>query len=167
MIVAATGHRPDKLGGHDIKTRRAMGALAVEYLHERRPTKVIVGMALGWDQAVAGACVALGVPFTAAVPWSGQPDLWPEESQRRYWRLLGQAAEVVTVCEGAAVNVPRAMQRRNEWMVDNAEGVVALWNGLIGGGTANCIAYAQKVGRPIENLWERWIFDEDTRAMLG
>ena len=35
MIVAATGHRPPKLGGYDQKTRRALGALAVEHPHDQ------------------------------------------------------------------------------------------------------------------------------------
>ena len=32
------------------------------------------------------------------------------------------------------------MQKRNEFMVDNSDLVVAVWNGT-SGGTANCLAY--------------------------
>ena len=47
------------------------------------------------------------------------------------------------------------MQKRNEWMADKATRIVALWDGSPGG-TANCIAYASKIGRPIDNLWTLW-----------
>jgi len=40
------------------------------------------------------------------------------------------------------------MQDRNEWMVDHCHALVAVWNGT-GGGTANCVGYAKRVGKPI------------------
>lgn len=163
-IIAATGHRPEKLGGHDNKTRLALGGLATEYLAQNAPSKVISGMALGWDQAVAGACIALGIPFIAAVPFAGQERRWPEDAQARYRRLLEQAADVIYVVEGLATI--SAMQRRNEWMVDNCDRIVALWDGSWGG-TFNCVRYAEKQRRPIDNLWNRWALPEDLRELLG
>lgn len=164
MIVAATGHRPDKLGGYDLLPRRALGALAVEHLHYNRPTSVIVGMALGWDQAVAAACVTLGIPFIAAVPFEGQESRWPEESQQRYFRLLGHAERVEVISEYPG---SRAMELRNRWMVDHADEMLALWNGDLLGGTANCIRYAEQRGRPITNLWRRWVGPDEFDAVLG
>ena len=38
-------------------------------------------------------------------------------------------------------------------MVDNADVILALWNGT-GGGTGNCIGYAEKQGKRIINLWD-------------
>ena len=46
-------------------------------------------------------------------------------------------------------------ERRNEWMVDHADRVVALWSGAPGG-TARCVAYARQTGTPIDNIWARW-----------
>jgi uncharacterized phage-like protein YoqJ len=40
------------------------------------------------------------------------------------------------------------MQKRNEWMVDHADAVIAVWDGSPSG-TANCIGYARKKRRPI------------------
>lgn len=168
MIVAATGHRPDKLGSYGTQPRLALGGLATEYLRRVEPTEVIVGMAQGWDQAVAGACVSLRVPFTAAVPFDGQERRWPDEAQRRYWRLLGHAENVVTVTEGEVVGdraVNAAMQRRNEWMVDRCARVAALWDGSWGG-TFNCVRYAESIGRPIDHLWPRWSLPADVWEML-
>ena len=162
MIIAATGHRPDKLGGYDIKTRRALGALAVEYLHERRPDEVIVGMAQGWDQAVAAACVVLDIPFVAAIPFFGQEQRWPEEAQQRYFRLLGMAKREVYTSEDPSYD---ALQRRNEWMVGHAGEMAALWNGTTGG-TFNCLKYADRKGVPVVNLWPRWTLPFETREMI-
>lgn len=168
MILAATGHRPEKVGGYDNRTRLALGGLATEYLCRARPEKVISGMALGWDQAVAAAALALGIPLVAAVPFEGQEGRWPEEAQARYARLLASAAEVhvIRILEhGTAKEAAEAMQARNEWMVDRADRLLALWDGSWGG-TFNCIKYAEKVGVQHDNLWARWSLPADVRELL-
>ena len=43
------------------------------------------------------------------------------------------------------------MQRRNEYMVDKADTLIAVWNGT-SGGTANCVKYAKKKGVDIVRL---------------
>lgn len=158
MIYAATGHRPDKLGGYGLPVTEALTALARTFLEglgdgPKCPSRVITGMALGWDQAWAAAAAELGIPYVAAVPFQGQEKAWPEGAQRRYETILRGAAEVVTVLPGGYA--PYKMQVRNEWMVDHADHVVALWDGSTGG-TANCVAYAKKAGKPITNLWPQW-----------
>jgi uncharacterized phage-like protein YoqJ len=153
MICAATGHRPQKLGGFGSSIRLKLKELARQFLETTKPEKVITGMALGWDQAWAEAAVGLAIPFIAAVPFARQESTWPEPSQRLYRDLLVQAAETVIVLPGGYA--PYKMQVRNEWMVDRADCVVALWDGT-SGGTANCIAYANKTGKPIINLWSQW-----------
>lgn len=162
-IVSVTGHRPDKLGGYEITARRAVGAFAAEQLLQLAPDRVITGMALGWDQAVAAACIILDIPFVAAVPFEGQERRWPQESRERYHRLLSHADERVVVCDDFVPAV-KALQKRNEWMVDRAEEVIALWDGSFGG-THNCITYARKKGVPVRNLWDQW--DPDMMGLLG
>ncbi|UVK46746.1 DUF1273 family protein [Mesorhizobium sp. AR07] len=161
MIIAATGHRPDKLGGHSEGVRRRLRSLAIDYLQAEQPDAVISGMARGWDQAIAEAAIELHLPFIAAVPFEGQAKRWPPESQAHYARLLGQAASIEIVSEFPGA---RAMQQRNEWMVDRGGKMCALWDGSMGG-TFNCIRYAKKVGRPIDNLWPRWA--NDLRDLLS
>lgn len=153
MIIAATGHRPDKLGGYSEAVFQKCVFTAKTYLQVVLPKGAIVGMALGWDQAVAQACIDLGIPFTAAIPFEGQHDLWPVESQRRYLRLLACAEHVEIVTKRYAMPVPKAMQKRNEWMVDRCQSVLALWDGSFGG-THNCIRYAEKRKKPVVNSWE-------------
>lgn len=154
MIWAATGHRPDRLGGYGADIEGRLIAIAEQWITEAEPAKVIIGMALGWDQAVGKACLTRGVPYVAAVPFIGQANKWPPESQAGYWRLLDKASSIVTISDGPYTS--KAMQLRNRWMVDNCESVVALWDGFLGSGTANCIEYALKKRRPIVNLWSRF-----------
>lgn len=153
MIIAATGHRPDKLGGYgpEIGLRLMRGAL--RYIRREQPDRAISGMALGWDTAWAKAAIACGVPLVAAVPFKGQELSWPEESRKVYDWILERAAEVVIVCDGGYS--PSKMQVRNEWMVDQAHKIVALWDGSPGG-TANCLRYAYSLERPVDNLWSAW-----------
>lgn len=151
MIICGTGHRPNKLGGYGMAAGVKLFNLAYDWLAENKPDKVISGMALGWDYALAAAAFDLDIPFIAAVPFEGQESMWPKESQDNYKILLRAAEKVVHVCE--AGYAPWKMQARNQWMVDNSDTVLALWDGSKGG-TGNCVIYANKVGKPIINLWE-------------
>lgn len=153
MIIAATGHRPDKLGGHSYKTDVRLMDLALVYLEETKPARVITGMALGWDTAWAMAAFCLGIPFTAAVPFEGQERRWPADLQKRYLEIRGNADEVVVISRNGFSAY--AMDKRNRWMVDNSDRVCSLWDGSPGG-TGNCVRYAQKRKAPIDNLWTRW-----------
>jgi uncharacterized phage-like protein YoqJ len=153
MNLAGTGHRPSKLGGYDNATYTRLVALAQTAIKELKPELVISGGALGWDMALAAAANIERVPFLVAVPFKGQEAMWPKLTQERYQRMLERAQDVVIVCEGGYE--ARKMQVRNEWMVDHCDLLLALWNGS-NGGTANCIEYAERVGRPIKNLWATW-----------
>lgn len=154
MIYAGTGHRPDKLGGYSIEAYARLYTVARQFLLEQGcETIVISGMALGWDQALAHAAAVLGYHWIAAVPFAGQESAWPQESQLRYKQLINCCPEVVTVCPGGYS--PSKMQLRNQWMVDNCDTVLAMWDGSAGG-TGNCIKYAEKRKRPIVNLHSVW-----------
>ena len=43
-------------------------------------------------------------------------------------------------------------QRRNEYMVDKSDLVLAVWNGERAGGTWNTMAYAEKTGKPVRYI---------------
>ena len=54
MILGFTGHRPASLpGSYSDRTNRALLNTSDFILAQYKPTKVISGMALGWDTAVA------------------------------------------------------------------------------------------------------------------
>lgn len=151
--VAATGHRPLKLGGYQYSPiqdaiRRDMRSYIVEHPNIRG----ISGMALGVDQWWAEELIHMGRPFIAALPFVGQGDRWPSESQRHHNFLLDHAEKLVIVSDGAYT--AWKMQVRNRWMVDNCRELVAVFDGSPGG-TANCISYAEQVGRSIHYIRPR------------
>lgn len=154
MIICGTGHRPDKLGGYTSTVAHECMLLALNWLIEHPEVKkVISGGALGWDQALAKAARAHGVPYVMALPFPGFEDRWPVESKNVLYGLMHDAVEVVFVCDAGYAGWK--MQKRNEWMVDNSDLVLALWNGTTGG-TSNCVKYAEKKQKPIVNLWDKY-----------
>lgn len=153
MIIAATGHRPDKLGGYSDEARDRLVAKARAYLEREQPDQVVSGMALGWDTAWALAAVEFRVYLVAALPCDRQHARWPLEARRRWEWIVARANRTVVVSPGP-YEVWK-MQRRNEWMVDHCDKVCAMWNGDRSGGTFNCVEYAAKMHKPVDNLWER------------
>lgn len=156
MIVAATGHRNNKIqraSEHELHLElTAFAKLQMECLG--KVSCIISGMALGWDQAVAEAAVEMKIPFIAAVPFIGQEQRWRYRDIVRYQRLLKQAQEVVVV-NNKGSTIGAKFQARNEWMVNKATYILALWDGSAGG-TANCVRYAMSVEKKIDNVWELW-----------
>lgn len=117
---------------------------------------VIQGMALGVDQMVAEAAflarergLALGIKITveAAVPCANHPCKWPIRSQVRYQSILLKCDKVTMVSSLPYTN--SCMQKRNEYMVDNCDLLIAIWDGSAGG-TSNCVRYARSIGAQIE-----------------
>jgi uncharacterized phage-like protein YoqJ len=153
LVIAGTGHRPWKLGGYSAAIHGRLEDLAAAAIASYQPAVVISGCAMGWDCALAAASAKLGIPWIAAVPFEGQENRWPSPSQQAYTELLATAAAIVVVPPGGYSG--RAMQVRNEWMVDRCKVLLALWDGSTGG-TGNCIDYANKTNRRIANLWASW-----------
>lgn len=153
MIYAATGHRPDKLGGYNTIIYTKLRRFAMCFLLKENPTKIISGMALGWDQAIAEAAIECKIPVIAALPFGTQESKWPDTSRDKYVEILSNCSEIKIVCEGDYSNWK--YQERNQWMVNHCDILIALWNGS-SGGTCNCIAYAEKKKTEIINLWDKW-----------
>lgn len=163
MIVCGTGHRPDKLGGYPFYEKVNHDKLVEIICYflwrnshprcENPEDEVISGGALGFDQALATAAYIEGVPYRLYLPFEDFDCKWPDGSRRVLASQMKKAVEVRYICEpGYAA---WKMQKRNEAMVNDANAVLALWNGT-SGGTANCIRYAEKVGRPVINLWDAY-----------
>src|SRR3546814_16343192 len=131
VILDATGHRPGKLGGYgeDVWARLRKGARSF-LERERNATAAISGMALGWDTALALAALDLGVPLTAAVPFSGLEKSWPAASQRRSLSIMERDVALANFCPGGFA--AHKMKTRNEWMVPTADTFIPLFAGFTG-----------------------------------
>lgn len=141
-----TGHRPDKLGGYDrdAALNRAVRdelSRVVEDLSAKGVEHWCSGMAIGVDMWGAEAVLDHSLRLVAAVPFPGQDSKWPPDTRIRYLELLGMADRVEVVEDEFSY---AAFQRRNEWMVDHVDAVVAVWDGREDGGTWNCVEYARE-----------------------
>jgi uncharacterized phage-like protein YoqJ len=161
-IVVGTGHRPAKLeDGYSELTRTILMGVATDWLRYLAPRGVLSGLALGWDSALVEACLALGIPYVACIPFEGQEKKWPGKAQFRYNEYRAKAARVI-VCSPGEYSA-RKMHERNKRMIDlslkdgpeNAL-VLALWSGDKGG-TQNCLEYAQRKGVEVMNCWNHYL----------
>lgn len=147
MILAGTGHRPEKLTDPSLVRKR----IAVT-LRESRPKVVISGMAAGFDLMLAHEAIHAGINVWAVRPWAGHRPR--AEDYVLYHSIIDHAAKIVNVNESFAFPGNWVYQRRNEWMVNEADRILAWWDGTPSG-TANCIKYANKVHKPVRNLYEK------------
>lgn len=142
MIIAFTGHRPERLGDD------AGGAwIAIkEFLMAERPERVISGMAQGVDTFAFDIAVSLGIPVVAAVPWTGHGAGWPAQMLEEYLARLEKAAEV-RVTSDLEEYRPWVYSVRDRWMVDNSTDLAAVWDGTRGGGTWQTMEYSRSLKR--------------------
>lgn len=155
--VAITGHRPGSLDNDyscQSDTWQWIRSNLAETFTRVKPKEIVTGMALGVDTVAAEVAMALQIPFVAAVPFPGQEAKWSDAQQEHYRMLLSYASEVVTVDKGPYS--PYLLQKRNEFMVNQADLLVAVWTGFKGG-TRNCVEYALKKNVPV------WRLDPNTR----
>lgn len=158
MILAGTGHRPDKLGGeYDMRgpVSDRLRAVTREVLIREAPDEVVSGMALGFDMILAEEAINLGLMVTAAIPFEGQENAWPLESQRRYRALLEhELVESIVCAPGGHSN--HKYDHRNRFMVRRAMSkpggrLLAAWDGTAGG-TRSTVMYAREIDCPIIHL---------------
>jgi len=153
-VCCFTGHRPDKLPWGDdemdprcvrIKEelRRALErAYVLGFCH------FISGMARGGDLYFAEAVLELrekypDVLLECARPCESQSSRWPREERLRYDGILDRCNYETMVQH---VYDRNCMMRRNRYMVDHASRIIALYDGVPKGGTAQTLAYALRKG---------------------
>ena len=150
---AFTGHRPGKLpwGGNENDLRcvalKAKLRAAVESAIHEGMEHFICGMAEGCDLYFAETVLALKkhyphVTLEAAIPCPTQADGWSEAQRSRYREILRRCDYETMVQQSYT---PGCMQRRNRYMVDHSDLLIAVHDGLPGG-TRYTIEYALRRG---------------------
>ena len=144
-----TGHRPEKLpwryNESDPRCLRLKRTIfdTVEAVYESGFRRFICGMAEGCDLYFCEAVLTLrddhpDVTLEAAVPFAGQADRWPPQERARYEELLSRCDLVTVLQEHYS---PGCMMKRNRYMVDHADIIIACYDGK-SGGTLNTLRYA-------------------------
>ena len=109
----------------------------------------LIGMALGFDtvcfQTLEKIRKDKKLKIIACIPCLSQDSKFTKEQKDEYQRMLEKADEKIVLSREYN---PRCMQKRNEFMVDNAFVVFAYLKRDFGG-TANTVKYAKKQGKSI------------------
>lgn len=163
LLVAGTGHRPDKLGGweNEIAYHQLISFVASKVLIHNE-AGVVSGGACGWDLALAEGAIHLGIPVMMAIPFEGQEARWSSFWKRRYNYVMENAAKInilFTPNRDIKHEVVKALHGRNDWMVEYIKSkngkIYALWNGTKGG-TAHCVRSAERRRVEVVNFWRGW-----------
>jgi uncharacterized phage-like protein YoqJ len=165
--IAVTGHR-------DVDKRTVSAAKWwVSQIARKYPqATIITGGALGTDMLVATLAIKAGLRSKVYLPFEFETHTarWNSASKANL-RWVMDRSEVVVV--GNSNYSVRRYFRRNERMVDDADLVIAFWDGREDGGTVGCIKYAQHKHKrvfdafsreevsalPGENFYDKWHVD--------
>ncbi len=143
MKIAITGHRPIKLDNdYDLKSPliENIKKEIVRVIEKQKPNTLITGMALGIDTLFALIAIEYNIPFIAAIPCLSHDSKWLPKSQQLYHQILDNKLCTIKLVNNLPYN-HIVMQLRNQWMVDNCDMLIAVWD-KSSGGTANCVKYA-------------------------
>ena len=144
--VCFTGHRPEKLTASKDAVIYTLGN-AIGQAYKDGYRIFISGMARGVDLQAAQIVLRMkekepDVQLVCASPYPGFEGKRHDSWYVAYQRSMQGADEIAFVSEEYSRGV---YQKRNEWMCNHSNRLIAVWNGQPSG-TANTIRYAQKIG---------------------
>ena len=156
-----TGYRPHRFAfsSQGLRPEQVQVALGEQIagLYAAGCRHFISGMCIGVDLWAAEEVVRLQqhypeVELIAAVPFEGQESYWSLAEKQQYRRLLEACAQVHVLSsrEQAAENAAACYRRRNIWMVDHADTVLAVYSPALAdnrSGTAATVRYARRQQR--------------------
>lgn len=150
MICCVTGHRPSGFPFSQESAYTAYHRLlryTVKQLIDEGYDHFITGMATGVDTDFAYCILSFqdgGAPVTleAALPY-------PLPKRQKAATREAILSRCDTVTSVSPYYHGGCMDKRNRYMVDRADLVLAVWNGTKHGGTWNTIQYARKKGKTI------------------
>lgn len=152
-----TGHRPQSLpcGFNEahpacMKIKRQPRRLIIGLIEKKNITRFISGVAIGVDIWAAEIVLELkaeypDITLEAAVPCRSQADRWNKSARERYNRLVSLCDKITLISEQYTAD---CMMKRNKYMVDNSDYIIAVWNGKPSG-TGNTVRYAMKTEKEI------------------
>lgn len=162
-VCCFTGYRPHRFvfspdGLRPEMVQAALGA-QIRRLYDEGYRTFISGMSAGVDLWAAAEVLALrqehaDVTLIAAVPFRGQENHWAIPLQREYRRILDGAQQVEYLFDEAAAedNAADCYRKRNRWMVDRADTVLAVCEIDVADsrtGTAATVRYARRLQKRI------------------
>lgn len=143
MHVGVTGHRPERLEDHE----EAVKELISEALVMTGATKLFQGMAAGVDLWSAKEAWKLKIPYVCVRPWAGHKPRIADTVE--YLKVLKHSDDVLETNKSLEYPGLIAYHTRNEFIVDNVNAMIAVWDGKPYGGAYSCIMYAWQKAIPV------------------
>lgn len=135
------------------KLKKALEKLIIHKIKEENTTDFLSGMALGTDMFSAEIVLKLkrkyrDITLTAVLPCRTQAARWNNEAITKYENILAKCDKVIVLQDEYT---PSCMNKRNLYMVEHSDSVIAVWSGTEGG-TANTIRFATERHLPVTVL---------------
>lgn len=158
--VAFTGHRPEKMPwGNDEASSDALIYKfrlreTLEYLIGQGYVNFLSGGARGFDTIAAEMVISLRevypwIRLMMILPCADQADRWNLEDRKRWENIVVNSDHVETL---TPVYDRGCMFRRNRYLVDHSDMILAAYDGYSNGGTAMTLDYAHRKGRKVRRL---------------
>lgn len=160
MICCVTGHRPDGFpftrNQDDQSYAKYMNTLSetIEELIQDGYSHFITGMAEGADMDFARLVLRHKVHYPHILLEAALP--YPVQSCNHISIAVQDRVALLEHCDKVVEISPAyhrgCMQKRNIYMVDQADLILAIWNGTEKGGTWNTIRYARQKNKPLQYI---------------
>ena len=118
-------------------------------------------MAIGVDmyaaEIVPGLKAKYNITLECAIPCETQAEKWSEPLRNRYFEIASKCDKETLLQQRYT---PDCMHKRNRYMVDQADFIIAVWDGRVSG-TSKTVRYAQHQGKPIRVINPKTLEVED------
>lgn len=148
---AFTGHRPQHLpfGMNEndercVKLKEELKEQIINLIEAENVTHFITGMALGVDLYAAEIVLDLkarypSITLESAIPCETQAVKWSMAQRERYYDIAAQCDKETML---QSHYTPDCMDKRNRYMVDHADFIIAVWDGRLSG-MGKTVTYAR------------------------
>lgn len=135
MKLAVTGHRPERLKGQE----KMIAEWAEAELKRLHPSVMYVGMARGADQIIATTAKRLNIPIICCYAF---PRIYYHPTEQ--WIMENNRV----ICMSPHYS-KKSYWLRDKYMIDNADKLLCVWDGVGSGGTFITRNYAIQQGKEI------------------
>jgi len=135
LILAITGHRPKRLKGQEKTIKKWARAQLIDL----NPSAIYCGMAQGTDQIIATAAKELSIPIICCYPF-------PKNYYHPIEEWIMENNEIIFINSAYS---KKAYYLRDKFMIDHANAVLCVWDGICSGGTYITRDYAYKNNKKI------------------
>lgn len=155
--VCFTGHRPqsipylwDETSAQSLKLKSKLEKAIVYLIENKGVTHFISGMALGVDMIAAEIVLDLkkkypNITLECAIPCETQANKWTVKYRDRYFSIIEKSDKETLLQTHYTAD---CMHKRNRYMVDKSDYVIAVWNGSPSG-TGKTVLYAKENNKQI------------------